>query len=223
MIASKTPGSVPGYRRVQQIFLAAGMGLAPLTLIVYNVLSPLIRGDGAQMIAANLAVDATTNQLHLAFGVATGFLLPVGFLGLAALTMKRAPWLATIGGILGLLGWLPWLALIGQEALTYDMAQMGGGAQFAALWDRFNGDPVMTFYLLFYIICHLVSAVLLAIALGRTGVVPVWSAWALGLTTPLTMAAFPLHSIQILYGVFFLFSLGMMPPAFTMLRGWDDL
>lgn len=214
--------AVPGYRRVQQTFLATGMGLAPLTLIVYSALSPLIRGDGTQMIAANLAADPTTNQLHLAFGVATGFLLPVGFLGLTVLTMRRAPWLATVGGILGLLGWLPWLALIGQEALTYDMAQMGGGPQLAALWDRFNADGVMSFYLLFYIVCHLLSTVLLAIALGRAKVVPVWSAWALGLTSPLTMVAFPLHNMRILYGVFVLFTLGMIPPAFAMLSGIDE-
>ena len=208
---------MPAYQKVQHIFFAAGIGLAPLTFMLYFIFSPLLRGDGKAMIAANLAANPTTNQIHLVFGVATGFLLPVGFLGMALLAMKRSPWLATLGGILGLLGWIPWSPLIALEALTYDMAQMGGGAQFAALWDRFNSDGVMTFFLLFYIVCHLVSAVLLGIAMGRAQVIPVWSAWALALTSPLTILAFPTHSTIVFYTVCVLFFVGSIPAALVML------
>lgn len=210
--------SLPLYRYIQNVFLAAGIGLAPLTLTLYATLSPFLRGTGSVAIAANMAANPLTNQLHLAFGVATGFLLPIGSLGIAVLTYKRAPWLATLGGILGLVGWLPWTTLIGQEAMTYDMAQMGGGPQFAALWDRFNADAVMTFLLLFYIVCHLVGVVLLGLALWRTRIVPAWSAWALVLTSPLTILAFPLHSSIAFDLVYVLFFVGSLPAAYKMLK-----
>ncbi|HEY6408494.1 MAG TPA: hypothetical protein VIY29_13590 [Ktedonobacteraceae bacterium] len=215
--------SLPLYRHVQNVFFAAGIGLAPLTLTLYATLAPLLRGTGSTAIAANLAANPLANQLHLAFGVATGFLLPISSLGMAVLTLKRAPWLATLGGILGLVGWLPWAPLIALEALTYDMAQMGGGSQFAALWDRFNSDGVMTFFLLFYIICHLISVVLLGVALWRARVVPAWSAWALVLTSPLTIIAFPTHSSIVFYTVYALFIIGSLPAAYAMLKfRWEE-
>jgi hypothetical protein len=211
--------SEPAYRKVQRVFFAAGIVLAPLTLTLYATLAPQFRGGGSAAIAANMATNVTTNQLHLVFGVATGFLLPIGFLGMAILAMKRSPWLATLGGMLGLVGWLPWAPLIALEALTYDMAQMGGGAQFVALWDRFNGDGVMTFFLFFYIVCHLISAVLLGIALGRARVVPWWSAWALVISSPITMIAFAVHNVILFYIVYALFIINGLPTAFAMLRG----
>src|SRR5436853_310621 len=76
-----------------------------------------------------------------------------------------------------LVGWIPWSALIGIDDLAYDIAQTGSTPQFAALWLRFNGDTVMVTYLLIYIIGHLLSAVLIAIMLGRLRLVPVWAAW----------------------------------------------
>src|SRR5579872_820954 len=214
---------LPLYRHVQNVFFAAGIGLAPVMLTLYATLAPFLRGNGSTAIAANLAANPLTNQLHLVFGVAAGFLLPIGALGMAILTYKHAPWLATLGGILGLVGWLPWSPLIALEALTYDMAQMGGGPQFAALWDRFNANAVMTFYLLFYIVCHLISVVLLGLALWRAQLVPAWSAWALILTSPLTIIAFPTHSSIVFDLVYVLFIIGSLPAAYAMLKfRWQE-
>jgi hypothetical protein len=39
------------------------------------------------------------------------------------------------------------IAFIAQSDMTYDMAQLGSSPQFVALWDRFNGDAVMTVFL----------------------------------------------------------------------------
>jgi hypothetical protein len=221
-VLSTDQSQVPSYVRAQRIFLAVGIGVAPFTLTLYQIFSPLLRGNGQAMIAANLAANPTTNQLHLVFGVTTGFLLVIGFLGMSLLAMKGAPWLATLGGMLGVLGWIPWSPLMGLEALTYDMAQMGGGDQFAALWDRFNVDGVMNFFLLFYIVCHLISAVLLGLALNQARVVPAWSGWALLLSSPVTIAAFVSHSMVLIYGAHACLYLGSIPAALAMLK-WSWL
>ena len=84
-------------------------------------------------------------------------------------------------------------ACIGLDALTYDMAQMGGGVQFAAPWDRFNGDGVVVSYVVIYAICHLLCAVLVEIALGRARIIPIWAATALVISSPLLIIGFPIH------------------------------
>ena len=93
------------------------MLLAPALLIPGTLFNPAVGGigAGAANIAANAAADPTTNQLHIAVYVLETFVLPASVVGLAGLALRRSPWLATIGGGLGLIGWLPspprWLAI----------------------------------------------------------------------------------------------------------------
>src|SRR5207237_8199291 len=136
--------------------LAACIILAPLSITLYlvswagNLREPLI--DSAM-------ASPTGNTLHFVGGIAASFFLPQGDLGMSLLGMRRSPWLATISAALSLVGWIPWSALIGIDDLAYDIAQVGSSAQrapeLAALWTRFNGDPVMLTYLLIYVIGHL--------------------------------------------------------------------
>ena len=81
--------------------------------------------------------------------------------------MRRSPWLGTIGGGLGLVGWIPFSALAAQDDLTFRMAEMGGGPQLVALRDRFTTDGTMLGFLLVYVVCHLLAYVILPIALRR--------------------------------------------------------
>jgi hypothetical protein len=175
-------------------------------------------GNGAANIAANAAANPLTNQLHVATYVLETFLLPLSVLGLARLAIRRSPWLATIGGGLGLFGWLPWSALTAQEDLTYQMAQMGNSLQFVALWNRFTTDGTMMFFLLVYVICHLVAYVVLALALHHAGLVPIWAAWALALTSPLTVASFATRQHALLYLVLALWIAGSVPAAYATWR-----
>ena len=132
--------------------------------------------------------------------------------------LDRSPWLATIGGGLGLVGWLPWAALVAQDDLTFQMAQTGGSPQFVDLWNRFTTDATMGPFTLIYVICHLIAYVLLGIALGRTGVIPTWAAWALALTSPITVIAFPTHVHELLYVVAVLMLVGSIPAAQVVWR-----
>jgi hypothetical protein len=144
---------------------------------------------------------------------------------MSLLGMRRAPWLATIAAALSLVGWIPWSALIGIDALAYDIAQTGSTPQLAAIWTRFNGDPIMLSYLLIYIIGHLLSAVLLGFMLGRLRLVPAWAAWAFALTSPLTMLYFAQHIIEVRYVlrtlICALWIAGAIPAALAMLHNKD--
>src|SRR5258707_12103651 len=145
---------------------------------------------------------------------------------MSLLGMRRAPGLATCCAALSLIGWIPWAALMGLDALAFDINQVGSTSQFTALWGHFNGDVVMSTFLLIYVIGHLLSAVLIGILLGRLRVIPAWAAWAFALTSPLTIIIFPIHNATaqdvLKYAVCALLIVGALPAPFAMLRTPDS-
>src|SRR5437667_7028780 len=142
--------------KFQRMSLAACIILAPLSITLYLV---SWEGNLRQPLIASAMASSTGNTLHFIGAIAASFFLPLGYLGMALLGMRRAPWLATISAALSLVGWIPWAALMGLDALAYDINQIGSTLQLASLWTHFNGDAVMTTFLLIYIIGHFLSAV----------------------------------------------------------------
>src|SRR6266567_9273519 len=209
----------------QRMSFAACIILAPLSITLY-----LVSWEGNQRapltpLITSAMAGPTGNTLHFIGAIAASFFLPLGYLGMSLLGMRRAPRLATISAALSLVGWIPWAALMGLDDLAYDINQIGSTAQFAALWTHFNGDPVMTIYLLIYIIGHLLSAVLIGIMLGRLRLVPAWAAWAFALTSPLTIVIILIHTLifqdVLKYLICALWIIGAIPAALAMLANKD--
>jgi hypothetical protein len=206
----------------QRYAFAACIILAPLSISLYLI---SWAGNLREPLIASAMAGSTGNTLHFIGAIAASFFLPLGYLGMSLLGMRRAPWLATISASLSLVGWIPWAALMGIDSLAYDIAQGGLTPQLAALWTHFNGDTVMTIYLLIYIIGHLLSAVLIGLMLGRLRLVPAWAAWAFALTSPLTILIFPVHNIVfqdvLKYLICALWIIGAIPAALAMLKNKD--
>src|SRR5216684_8503380 len=119
----------------QRRSLAVCILLAPLSITLYLISWP---GNLREPLIASAMAGSTGNTLHFIGAIAASFFLPLGYLGMSLLGMRRAPWLATISASLSLVGWIPWAALMGLDALAYDINQIGSTAQFAALWRHFN-------------------------------------------------------------------------------------
>src|SRR6266700_2725518 len=206
----------------QRMSFAACIILAPLSISLHLV---SWEGNLREPLIASALAGPTGNTLHFIGAIAASFFLPLGYLGMSLLGMRRAPWLATISAALSLLGWIPWPALMGLDALAYDINQIGSTAQFAALWTHFNSDTVMTTYLLIYIIGHLTSAVLIGIMLGRLRLIPAWAAWAFALTSPLTILIILIHSLVfqdvLKYLICALLFIAAIPAALAMLTNKD--
>src|SRR5437773_11102407 len=196
---------MPSAIKLQRTLLAACIVLAPLSITLYVLAWPenpapvVLNSTEAAPIITSAMAGSMGNTLHFIGAIAASFFLPLGYLGMSLLGMRRAPWLATISAALSLVGWIPWAALMGLDDLAYDIVQIGSTPQLAALWTHFNGDAVMTTFLLIYVIGHLLSAVLIGIMLGRLGLVPAWAAWDFALTTPLTIIYFSIHIIVVRY------------------------
>src|SRR6266496_1520256 len=214
-----SPESMRASGLEQHLRLAACIILAPLSITLY-LLS--WEGNGREPLIASAMAGPTGNILHLIGAVAASFFLPLGYLGMSLLGMRRAPWLATISAALSLLGWIPWAALISLDDLAYNIDSGGSTAQLVALWKHFNGDAVMTTFLLIYIIGHLLSAMLIGFMLGRLRLVPAWAAWAFALTSPLTMLLFPVHNLffqeVLIYLICALWISSTIPAAFAMFK-----
>ncbi|WP_201359745.1 hypothetical protein [Dictyobacter formicarum] len=102
----------------QRICLASCIILAPLSITLYLV---TWEGNLRDPLAASAVASSTGNILHLIGGMAASFFLPLGYLGMSLLGMRRAPWLATLSAALSLVGWIPWAALMGLDDLAYDI------------------------------------------------------------------------------------------------------
>ncbi len=118
----------------QRMSLAACIILAPLSITLY-----LVSWEGNQRapltpLITSAMAGPTGNTLHFIGAIAASFFLPLGYLGMSLLGMRRAPWLATISAALSLVGWIPWAALMGLDDLAYDIVQTGSTPQLAALW-----------------------------------------------------------------------------------------
>jgi hypothetical protein len=210
----------------QRISLAACIFLMPFSITLY-----LLSWQGNQRapltpLVTSVAAGPTGNTLHFIGAIAASFFLPLGYLGMSLLGMRRAPWLATISAALSLIGWIPWPALMGLDSLAFDINQLGRTAQSTALWTYFNADLVMTIYLVIYIVGHLLSAVLIGVMLGRLRLVPAWAAWAFALTSPLTFPIILVHNVAFQDGlkiVLCLFwILGAIPAALAMLKNKEE-
>lgn len=206
-------------RRVVAVAIVGG----PLGYLVGSALHPPVQqvGEGGLTIAANAGADPVINGVHLAAYVVASFLLPVGAAGLGYLAYRRTPRLATIGGLLGVAGWLPFAALTALDDLARTMADLPDSSRYAELYSRFETGPIMLLFLLVYVVAHLVAYVLLGIALLRARVVPRWAAWSLIASSPVTMAGFVLPGRPVATGGIAglgLLLIGSLPAARAILQ-----
>jgi len=147
---SQQEPAVPLIYRLQRWFFAASIVLGTAATCVMVATNPgyyNAQTGEAGLLAGYASASAVMVQIHLISAVITFYLLPVGLVVMAWLAMRRAPWLASIGAFLVLLGMLPLPALAAAvESLTYDIVRMGSNPLLITMVQRFNTDEVMSFY-----------------------------------------------------------------------------
>lgn len=209
----------PDAHRWLRVLGAVAVVGGPLGYAVGSIASPSVHETGAVTIARYAAAHPVVNGVHLLAYVLASLLLPVGTAALARLAVRRAPRLATAGGVLGVVGWLGLPASVAQDALVMDMAGRPDAGSYAGLYDRFTVDPVMTTYLLVYVVGHLLAYVLLGTALGRARLVPGWAAAAMVASSPLTVLLFVLPGkvLAVGWAALALLVIGSVPAARALL------
>ena len=172
--------SVPLIYRLHRWFFAASIVLGTAATCVMVATNPGYynsQNGEAGLLAGYASANVVMVQIHLISAVITFYLLPVGLLVMAWLAMRRAPWLASIGAFLVLLGMLPLPALAAAvESLTYDVVRMGSNPLLITMVKQFNNDGVMSFYNIVDIPGVVLGPALIGLALWRARAVPIWAA-----------------------------------------------
>jgi hypothetical protein len=170
----------------------------------------------ATAVATNAADSDLMDKVHLVTLVIAAYLLPLGFLAMAWLANRQSPWLASIGTLLALVGFLPLALYAGQDSLFYDIARWDSNPQFVDLAQRWNADGIMGFYGVAFGLGTVLGPTSIGIALWRSRAIPVWAAICLilGRLPVFLFLALPYRAAiaVVLVGVALLF-VGSIPPA----------
>src|SRR5438552_336530 len=216
--------SAPRIYCLHRLFFAASIVLGTAAIVVAAFANPPY--DGSQQgIASAVATNATDSDLmdqtHLVAQLIAAYLLPLAFLAMAWLANRRAPWLASIGAFITLLGFLPLALYVGQDALFYDIARLGSNPQFVDLAQQWNNNGVMAFYGIMFGFGSVFGPTLLGIALWRSRAIPVWAAICLTFSRlPVLLFSFVPYHVEtaiVLTGTVLLF-IGSIPAALAIKR-----
>lgn len=186
--------AAPSYRKLERTLLAICVAFAPAAIFLSFVFDPTngVPGDTDNIYTAFRTASPLTLQLFLIFNTVATFLFAPSYIGLGLVPMRRAPWLATMGTICGLIGALPWAIFIVPETIA-SHAQNYSLTMFTTVWDSGAGWAV-TLHQLCWVGGHLLGYLLLGLALLRAKSIPTWAAALLIFSVPLQVIAYPLHA-----------------------------
>jgi hypothetical protein len=208
------------YRWFFALSIALGMAMA-LIAVLTNPPYYGSQGGVAAAISTNATSSDLMDQTHIIAEVVASYLLPLGFLAMAWLAFPRTPLLATIGAAIAVLGLFPLAVFAAEDTFYYDIARAGATPALVDMAQRFNGDGVMTFYNLMFVIGTVLAPVFIGAALWRAQVIPAWAALCLifGRLPVLLFPLVPYHILVIILVVGFVALLvGGIPAAVALVR-----
>jgi|SRR5450631_3563482 len=184
----------PSYRVFHRVCLAICIVVAPLVLFLGFAFDPT-GGVGvpssASVLAANFqAASEAQIQLFLYFNAVTAYFFPLSFIGLGLLAMRRSPWLATIGMLLGLVGSLPFPMFVGPEALAAGVGQFGASASNTAIFKYVSSQGSIFLLSISWVVGHLLGYLVIGIVLIRSRAIPLWAAILIIIGLPFQAAGY---------------------------------
>lgn len=169
----------PMIYRLQRLFFAASIILGTGAIVVAAFTNPPYFGTEpgiASAVTMNAMSSDLMDQTHLITLLIAAYALPLAFLTMARLANDRSPWLASVGALLSMLGFLPLALYAGQDSLFYDIARWGSNPQWVDLAQRSNSDGIMTVYGIIFGLGTVFGPTLIGIALWHSRAIPVWAA-----------------------------------------------
>jgi hypothetical protein len=174
--------------------VGAAMILAPIAGLVSAIVSPALKSDTAAQLA-EIARHQDRWYVYAVFMTVSMWFFVPALIGLVGLVAEQAPRLGLIGGGLALLGALIATGDATTELMYWQMGAPGADrAQMVALSDRY--DNATGAALLFTVggLALLAGLVLLAVALWRTRLAPLWVAVGLPVGGLVNIVGFSVNS-----------------------------
>jgi hypothetical protein len=216
------------HRRICRALLAACIILGPLILMSWFQLCPQAADPACPNVQNPMAaaraferLGALRLQIFLNLSIAAPYVVPLSYLGLGLLAMRRTPWLATLAIALGWIGSVPW-GFVADSMFYFTAASLlHEGAAFARLhgWQGLFSFPQMQLVAGGWVIGHLAAYVVLGVAFWRGRAIPRWAATLFFLAPPLMgPIAYGLNMGTIQVFGYLLVVFGSVPGAIAMLR-----
>jgi len=217
--------------RLQLMFFAMCMLLAPLTLSLWFGLCPTGANDAAcpdqasslAVFAAFRAMNPQLMQVFLFLSLIVPYVYSLSYVGLGLLAMKRSPWLATLGMACGFAAGVVWAAIADSITMLASMAQISLNPLFVTVQHHYYANWLILAFGAAWVIGHQLGYILLGIALARARVIPLWAACLFIVSVPIMgpiAYGTGLGLLQILGYV--LVFIGSIPAALAMLRRSDE-
>ena len=225
MTPSPRAGHRGDLRRPWRVVIAVLLPLGPLFVAVAFALRPFTGAeDPAVIIARILASPRTDLLLWLGF-LAPGLLL-LATVAAGHLARRGAPVLATIATTINALAF----GLMSGAVASGDLITVAGGragvdpATILTITDAIENSPITGTALGIWVPGHILGMVLLAVALRRARVLPLWAAVVLGISQPIHFLAFVVLQNQYVDAVagWGFTAVGFAAVAVALLRTRDD-
>lgn len=179
---------------------------APAAGLAATVVAPpaaLDIGERLTIVAEHSSRFLASNLLAVLMQI---FLVPA-LLGLLHLLKGRGVVLGHIGGGLALAGVFGYMGVLATEFVLLEMAE-GGRREMIALAERVYGSVGFGIFLLMFLFGLLLGLIILAVALWRARVVPVWAAACIVLASVLDFVASTSSVAVVLAWILLLIGLG---------------
>jgi hypothetical protein len=154
---------------------AASLVLYPLLFLAYFAVYPAYGLLESARIAMAFDGHAGAGTLASGFGIAACLLGVPATLALMRVLANRSPKLALIGGAMSLVGFLALVGALMPDVVATQLSTGGLTDEAKEFFTRFSNSPIVV-ALNILALFHVIGAVVLGVALWRTGIVPRWAA-----------------------------------------------
>ena len=224
----RAPGTTrpaPRPARPWRVAIAVLLPLGPLFVAVAFALRPFTGSEEPAVIIERILASPRTDLLLWLGFLAPGLLL-LATVAAGHLARRGAPVLATIATTINALAF----GLMSGAVASGDLITVAGGragvdpATILTITDAIENSPITSTALGIWVPGHILGMVLLAVALRRARVLPLWAAVVLGISQPIHFLAFVVLQNQYVDAVagWGFTAVGFTAVAVALLRTRDD-
>ena len=173
-----------------RISLAIALPLGPLLVTVARAILPYWTNDDAETIVAKSAAALDTMNVLVWLGALLTPFMIISMLTLGYVARRGAPVLATVGTLLSFFAYALWGAT---SAGDYTMSVLLGAgyssAEVVSIMGHLEATTLSAVTGIFWVLGHILGLVILAIALHRARVLPLWAAMVMALSQPIHLVS----------------------------------
>jgi hypothetical protein len=177
-------------RTFWRVGVALALPLGPLLVTLARAIMPYWTSQDDATIAANIAAHPKAMELMIWLGLPILPFMLITVLGLGYVARRGAPVLAAVGTIPAFFAYAMWNTAGPSDYLGWVMSTHGYSVdQMVTLSRQLGETPMAAIVGLFWVVVHILGMVVVAIALLRARMLPLWAAILLALSQPIHLTA----------------------------------